>query len=132
MAYIDSSYILAKSFDDSLKADTSKHSLLCDIATIDVDCICGYHRTVGTNKFPRVDKQEETIPEAIKVATLSQVEYLYSNQPDAVHGVRADDEQTATRQFSPRAVEILTRGGYTKRCGKIIFEEYYGNNNLLS
>lgn len=132
MAYIDSSYILAKSFDDSLKANTALHANLCEIATIDIDSICGYHRALaGMNKFPRIDRNEESIPEAVKIATLSQVEYLYSNQPDSVHGVRADDENTATRQFSPRAVEILIRGGYTKRCGKIIFDEHYGDNDIL-
>lgn len=123
MNYIDSAYIIDYSRDESLKLDTSVHSILCDMATEDIDTIAGYfEKNANGRKFPRVGKLEE-VPVSVKIATLSQVEYLYSNQPDAIHGVRSDDETSAVRQFSPRAFEIMQKAGYTRRCGKIIFEE---------
>ncbi len=72
MNYIDSDYIIAHSRDTALVADTTSHALLCDLATIDVDCIAGYFvKNTDGRKFPRGEISEIEVPVAVKVATLS-------------------------------------------------------------
>lgn len=70
-----------------------------------------------TRKFPRVEDTSGDIPEAIKMATIYQVEFMYVNAPDVDHGVEPDVSPTAVT-LSPRSRKLMS-AGYIKSTGTV-------------
>lgn len=120
-----------------LKANTNNAALAAlsddavvtkiEAAEIYIDSYAGYWAKYDedqTRTFPRkhdVDGDGDTfIPEAIKFATIAQVEFMYENMPDRDHGILQDEKPTE-ESLSPRARQLMK--GYTKRTGRITFPE---------
>lgn len=96
------------------------------IAEVYVDREAKYWmREGGTSQarvFPRMEDGQYTgqsgqIPEAIKFATIAQVEHMHVNMPDVDHGIEPDAKPTSV-SISPRARELI-RGGYRRTTGSI-------------
>jgi hypothetical protein len=120
-----------------LKANTNNAALAAlsdaavgakiEAAEIYVDSYAGYWQKYDedqTRLFPRkhdVDSAGDTfIPEAVKFATIAQVEFMYENMPDRDHGIMQDEKPTV-ESLSPRLRQLMK--GYTKRTGRITFPE---------
>lgn len=120
-----------------LKANTNNTALAAlsdgavetkiEAAEIYIDSYAGYWQKyveTQTRLFPRlhdVNTAGDTfIPEAIKFATIAQVEFMYENMPDRDHGIMQDEKPTE-ESISPRARQLMK--GYTKRTGRITFNE---------
>jgi len=125
----------------TVKAQTRNTALACESDdTVDnlilraekyIDAFCGYWTKYEDSQdeaeyqqrlFPRKqdvysDGTDNTyIPERVKEATISQVEFLYQNSPDIAYGIE-EDNKTMIETVSPRAKELLR--GYKRRIGKI-------------
>ncbi len=98
-----------------------------ELAEIYVDSHAGYwdkYDETQTRRFPRkhdVDSDGATfIPEAVKFATIAQVEFMFENMPDRDHGITQDENPTS-ESLSPRLRQLMK--GYTKKTGRITFPE---------
>ena len=103
--------------DDDIIDDTALEAKIV-AAEVYIDRRAGYWARAGgitqERVFPRVqDAQIGTdIPQAIMMATIAQVEFMYVNMPDVDHGIEPDASPTSA-SISPRAKELID-GGY--RC----------------
>ncbi len=88
-----------------------------------IDSIAGYwDRSAGVSQarvFPRVEDDAigTDIPDAVKFATIAQVEFMYENMPDRDHGIVQDDKPTR-ESISPRAMKLMS-GGFIRKTGNI-------------
>lgn len=120
-----------------LKANTNNTALAAlsdgavetkiEAAEIYIDSYAGYwqkYAETQTRLFPRLHDVNTAgatfIPEAIKFATIAQVEFMYENMPDRDHGIMQDEKPTE-ESLSPRVRQLMK--GYTRRTGRIIFPE---------
>lgn len=108
---------------DSTTSDTHLNSLIL-AAEIYIDAYAGYWQKYDETQdrtFPRQGDYDSTtgeteIPEAVKFATIAQLEFMFENMPDRDHGVEQDEKPTK-ETISPR-VKILMKG-YVNRTGVI-------------
>lgn len=74
--------------------------------------------------FPRSHDIAENgttfIPNAIMLATIAQVEFMFQNMPDMDHGVEIDVKPTAV-SLSPRAKQLMK--GYSRKTGRVTFPQ---------
>src|ERR1043166_5162444 len=88
-----------------------------------IDSIAGYWQRAGgvtqARVFPRIEDSAYnagSIPEAVKFATIEQVELMQVNMADVDHGIEPDASPT-TESISPRARELMR--GYCRKTGSI-------------
>lgn len=103
--------------------DNTHLEALIAAAEIYIDAAAGYWERYDDEQdrvFPRLHDVTvdgvTLIPEAIKFATIAQVEFMYENQPDIEHGIMADVKPTSV-SLSPRAENLMH--GYIRRTGRI-------------
>ncbi len=97
---------------------------LITAAEIYIDSYAGYwDRLAGPTQarvFPRVEDAAYNaggIPDAIKHATIAQVEFMYVNMPDVDHGIEPQASPTDA-SISPRAKKLM-RAGYRRATGNV-------------
>jgi hypothetical protein len=96
-------------------------------AELQIDRFCGYWDRFGgqlqARVFPRTTDVDadgvSEIPEAVKFATLYQIEYNNVNKPDMDHGIENDERPKRKEVISPRARQQLQ--GYVMKGGRIEF-----------
>ena len=112
--------------DDSIVTDEQLEAKIV-AAEQYIDAWAGYWERSGgitqARKFPRTVDAEMgvDVPEAIKHATIAQVEFMYVNMPDVDHGIEPDASPTAA-SISPRAKALMAKG-YRKTTGRVTLQD---------
>lgn len=124
--YCTAAEVKAHTNDSALAAELDATIVsMIEQAEVLIDSRAGYwtrydESTPQARLFPRiqdVDSDGETfIPDAIKHATIAQVEFSYVNAPDRDHGIDEEDKPTKD-VISPRAKQFMR--GYVKRVGRV-------------
>ena len=109
--------------DEEVVDDTALEAKIV-AAEMYIDAYAGYwDRAAGVTQarvFPRAQDAANgvTVPEAIKHATIAQVEFMYVNMPDIDHGIEPDASPTDA-SISPRAKKLM-KAGFRKTTGSVL------------
>jgi hypothetical protein len=128
VTYVTADFIQANTNNAALAALTDDAlNVKIELAEAYIDSHARFVRKYAetqTRKFPRQEDVNTAgatfIPEAVKLATMAQVEFMYENMPDRDHGIMGDEKPTV-ETMSPRAIMLMR--GYRKTTGNIIFPE---------
>lgn len=112
--------------DEDVTTDDSHLNALIELAEVYIDAYAGYWTKYVNDgsqarKFPRVGDIDSSgatiIPEAVKFATIAQVEFMYVNMPDSEHGIQPDESPTKAT-IGSRVKELMR--GYVCLTGSML------------